>query len=157
MELRNDGCVFITHNIASPLARGIRNNNPLNIVRSRSQWVGKISYSMSSDSVFEQFTSIDYGVRAALILLKNYITKNKLASVRSIITKWCPPSDKRNNTEIYIQHVENGFIRCHLNPYFFKPTALVLAHLFVYMAQIECSVTFYFSYVYRILREYKIV
>ena len=55
--------------------RGIRNNNPFNIKRSSSRWLGKVPFKDSSDQVFEQFTDIDYGLRAGFILLRNYIKR----------------------------------------------------------------------------------
>ena len=44
-----------------------------------------------------------YGIRAALIIIRRYITKYKVCTVSQIISRWAP--SKENNTEAYIQFV----------------------------------------------------
>ena len=52
-------------------ARGMRNNNPLNIVKSeRINWQGEVK--PSTDPNFAQFETLEYGLRAALKLLRTY-------------------------------------------------------------------------------------
>lgn len=82
------------------LPRGMRNNNPGNIIKTNIQWVGKIT--PSSDVRFEQFQTMEYGLRA---LYKNLITKIKRydGNIASIITEWAPPNE--NNTQGYIDIV----------------------------------------------------
>ncbi len=46
--------------------RGIRNNNPLNIRRTRDKWKGMKA--LQSDAQFAQFESMEWGWRAALAL-----------------------------------------------------------------------------------------
>lgn len=58
----------------------------------------------NSDGVFEQFTEMRYGLRAAFILLRCYITKYRLCTIRAIISRWAPETE--NLTQAYIQHVE---------------------------------------------------
>ena len=48
-----------------------------------------------------------WGVRALLVTLRTYVVKHHLHTVREIITRWAPPSD-RNNTEKYIEFVEKA-------------------------------------------------
>ena len=48
------------------LPRGIRNNNPLNIRRSKDKWKGMRA--VQSDAQFVQFESLEWGWRAALAL-----------------------------------------------------------------------------------------
>lgn len=83
------------------LPRGYRNHNPLNIRISNNAWKGKIS--PSGDPAFEQFISLPYGYRAALVLMRNYIDKYNCNTVQKIIERWAPPTE--NNTLAYIQHV----------------------------------------------------
>ena len=52
------------------IPRGIRNNNPLNL-RVGNNWKGEVS--QPTDHTFEQFTEMKWGVRAAFIVLRNYI------------------------------------------------------------------------------------
>ena len=47
--------------------RGIRNCNPLNIIRSKSKWLGMRRE--QTDKKFVQFKEMKYGWRAALVLL----------------------------------------------------------------------------------------
>ena len=82
--------------------RGIRNNNPLNIRRSKDQWKGMAE--AQTDGAFVQFKSMEWGWRAAFYLLtRTYYHKYRLYTIRGIVSKWAPASE--NNTEAYIQNV----------------------------------------------------
>lgn len=84
------------------LPRGYRNNNPLNIrINPANNWQGKVAN--NTDGVFEQFVSMEYGYRAALKLIQNYINNDGLKTVSQIIGKWAPNNE--NNTAGYIQRV----------------------------------------------------
>lgn len=77
-----------------------RTNNPLNIRFSSSNyWRGQTA----NIKGFCAFKSMDYGYRAAYLLLCNYI-RNGHNTIESIINRWAPPSE--NNTENYIKFVE---------------------------------------------------
>lgn len=85
--------------------RGIRNNNPLNI-RKGNNWKGEVA--VSTDREFEQFVSMQMGVRAGFKILKNYMTGyggrvKALTNVHDIIHRWAPPSE--NNCRAYIESV----------------------------------------------------
>lgn len=86
--------------------RGIRNNNPLNI-RKGNNWKGEIY--PQSDRSFEQFESMQYGIRAGFIILRRYITgynglTQRFNTIEKIITRWAPATE--NNTKAYIAQVE---------------------------------------------------
>ena len=84
------------------LPRGIRNNNPLNIRRSKDQWKGLAD--AQTDRAFCQFKSLEYGWRAAFYLLtRTYYHKYRLYTIRTISRRWAPPGE--NNTEAYIANV----------------------------------------------------
>ena len=84
------------------LPRGIRNNNPLNIRRSKDLWMGLRA--QQTDASFCQFESLEYGWRAAFYLLtRTYYHKYKLFTIRAIINKWAPPNE--NQTSKYIENV----------------------------------------------------
>lgn len=83
------------------LPRGYRNNNPLNIRISANDWIGKVKN--NTDGVFEQFSDMAYGYRAALVTMRTYITNYGLDTVAKIISRWAPESE--NNTLAYIKHV----------------------------------------------------
>lgn len=89
----------------SIVPRGIRNNNPLNI-RVGNNWRGEKT--VKHDSAFEEFTSMEYGVRAGFIILRKYMTgynglTRKFNTIDLIIRRWAPASE--NNTESYINQV----------------------------------------------------
>ena len=85
------------------VARGIRNDNPLNIRHGKSQWVGMRE--KQTDKQFVQFTERVYGYRAAFVLLRGYIGKGK-DTIGKIMAKWAPSSDG-NNTQSYINYVSS--------------------------------------------------
>lgn len=80
--------------------RGIRNNNPLNI-RIGNCWWGEVEN--QTDTQFEQFEKMEYGIRAAFIILRRYIEKYGLNTVEQIISSWAPSSE--NNTKAYVKFV----------------------------------------------------
>lgn len=85
--------------------RGIRNNNPLNI-RKGNKWKGERPD--QTDKAFEEFTSMEYGIRAGFIILRKYITgynglTQKFNTIEKIITRWAPAVE--NNTAAYISQV----------------------------------------------------
>lgn len=76
--------------------RGIRNNNPLNIrFKKYNQWVGKINED-KQDHDFEEFKSMKWGLRAAFVLIHNYITLWGLKTLADIIKRWAPADDGNN-------------------------------------------------------------
>ena len=83
------------------LPRGLRNNNPLNIIRSATKWQGMSE--TQTDKHFVQFKTLAYGYRAAFLLIRTYMRKYGLLSIEQIIRRWAPPSE--NNTAAYIRTV----------------------------------------------------
>ena len=78
------------------IPRGIRNNNPLNIRRSKDKWKGMRL--QQTDPSFVQFESLKWGWRAAFYLLtRTYYHQYRLFTIRAIISKWAPPIE--NKTE----------------------------------------------------------
>lgn len=82
--------------------RGFRNNNPLNIERTNDKWKG-MSADQSGDDRFVVFDSVEYGIRAAAVILSNYRARG-VYTLSGIINTWAPSSDD-NNTAAYIEHV----------------------------------------------------
>lgn len=52
--------------------RGLRNNNPGNIKRTSIVWDGEVAQDKVTDTEYEQFTDIRYGVRAIAKVLLSY-------------------------------------------------------------------------------------
>ena len=82
------------------IPRGIRNNNPLNI-RVGNVWLGEVKN--PTDPHFEQFNSMEYGLRAGFVLLRRYIRHYKRQTIEDIISSWAPSNE--NNTKAYIDTV----------------------------------------------------
>lgn len=80
--------------------RGLRNCNPLNI-KIGNDWKGECEE--NTDGVFEQFTELMYGYRAAFIILRKYIKKYHRNTIRKIILSWSP--DGEFATLHYINYV----------------------------------------------------
>ena len=84
------------------LPRGIRNNNPLNIRRNGVKWQGlRVP---QTDAQFCQFQSLEFGWRAAFVLLtRTYYHEYRLFTIRAIVSRWAPACE--NNTAAYIANV----------------------------------------------------
>lgn len=96
------------------LPRGIRNNNPGNLVYTGLDWKGKLSYAQNKDwsgmptnvvKHFEQFIELRYGIRALMRDVYNDYKKG-LTSVSSLINEFAP--DFENNTAAYVNSVINS-------------------------------------------------
>lgn len=87
------------------IPRGLRNNNPLNIEKTKggNPWQGEVV--PSKDSRFAQFTSMAYGYRAAFKLLNNYQRNYGLDTIRKMISRWAPSNE--NHTEAYVKAVSD--------------------------------------------------
>ena len=83
------------------MSRGLRNNNPGNIRRSRVRYKGEVY--PSRDPEFKEFSSMAYGYRAMFVLLNSYHKRYGLTTIREMISRWAPPSE--NFTEGYIRFV----------------------------------------------------
>lgn len=83
--------------------RGYRNNNPGNIRINSDVFEGEVK--PSKDKSFKQFKSMAYGYRAMFVILRTYIQKYNLNTIRSIISRYAPPSE--NATDAYIKAVSD--------------------------------------------------
>lgn len=121
--------------------RGLRNCNPLNI-KHGSQWKGLRN--IQSDPTFCQFETMAYGWRAALILMRNYITgfggtRRQYNTPEKIISRWAPPMENMTSRYCSIVCEETGLHRMEVIKWKErdKVCALVLA-----MAWVECGIRF---------------
>jgi hypothetical protein len=85
------------------LPRGIRNNNPGNIRKSKDKWQGLAD--IQPDTEFFSFVDPVYGIRALAKILRNYRDRYGLNTVQGIINRWAPPVE--NNTGAYVRMVAN--------------------------------------------------
>ena len=84
-----------------PPSRGIRNNNPGNLRRSKDPWQG-LAESQTDEEFFIFKTSI-YGIRALARTLIAYQDEHGLRTIGKIIKRWAPPHE--NDTAAYIASV----------------------------------------------------
>ena len=100
---RKEGASFTMTNTNQP--RGMRNNNPLNIRHSASQWQGVRAE--QTDKAFVQFTSMAMGYRAAWRIFETYYkhfeARRQPFTPRNIIYRWAPPEE--NDSEAYLRSV----------------------------------------------------
>ena len=82
--------------------RGIRNNNPGNLIYTNINWKGKLPKHQNKDRRFEMFIAPVYGVRAMIMDLKHDISKGK-NTVPALIEEYSPRFE--NNTDQYIEKV----------------------------------------------------
>lgn len=80
--------------------RGLRNNNPGNIIKSGIDWPGKV---VGDDPRFETFDSPEAGIAALGSNLLTYQRRYGLNTVQDIISRWAPSSE--NNTAAYVGQV----------------------------------------------------
>ena len=119
-------------------ARGLRNNNPLNIIKNKSQtWLGETN--LGGETRFCQFSSMQYGLRAALKVLRTYYNKHGCKTIRQIICRWAPETE--NQVAAYIKTV-CGQVQLGADaplPPMKKETRILWCELVLAMATVECG------------------
>lgn len=121
------------------IPRGVRNNNPLNI-RKGCNWQGERL--VQTDPGFEEFETMQMGIRAGFIILKNYMTGRNghyqpCDTINKIISHWAPESE--NATRSYINTVAN-MTGIHPNQRLFfndRPTMVSIVDAMIF---VECGV-----------------
>ncbi len=89
---------------ATQQPRGIANNNPLNIREAADGgdlWRGERL--TNDDPDFEEFNRPEDGIRAAVVIIKNYRRRYGIHTLAGIINRWAPSNE--NDTENYIRRV----------------------------------------------------
>jgi len=84
------------------LPRGIRNNNPGNLVMTTIAWQGKVSRANNRDGHFEQFIELRYGIRAMMRDIISDINGGQ-NNIVDLISTYAPSFE--NNTTAYINSV----------------------------------------------------
>lgn len=90
------------NSILSNAPRGIRNNNPGNLIFTNINWKGKLSRHQNNDRRFEMFIAPVFGVRAMIKDLKHDIEKGK-NTIPKLVEEYAPRFE--NNTDRYIETV----------------------------------------------------
>lgn len=84
------------------MSRGYRNNNPGNIRKSPTEYMGEVP---SKDGSFKAFSSMAWGYRAIFVLLDSYQRKG-FRTIKEMINRYAPPCE--NNTRGYVAFVAKG-------------------------------------------------
>ena len=74
----------------SALPRGIRNNNPGNLILTGIKWRGSVPSYKNTDKTFEQFVDYSYGVRAMLMDIIKDVVVDRQNTIRELITEYAP-------------------------------------------------------------------
>ena len=124
--------------------RGWRNNNPLNIRRSKAEWLGLLP--VQTDKAFCQFTSMAYGYRAAIKTLQTYHDRfakhGRPFTIANIVSTWAPASDG-NNPDGYAAKVAkwSGIDRHQvLPPPNTQRAVRIFCRIMAAMTRVECGV-----------------
>lgn len=86
-----------------PASRGLNNNNPGNLRLTLIEWEGKVPNSQNTDKFFEQFTSVEYGLRALYTDIINDIANKGQNTLYKLLNSYAPAHE--NNTNAYIDFV----------------------------------------------------
>ena len=127
--------------------RGFRNCNPLNIERGQ-EWIGLRE--IQGDGRFCQFVSMQYGWRAGLVIIRNYIrgrngSGRPLDTIEKIINRWAPP--KENLTSAYVKSVSEEVGIDMRQRIKWEDRALICA-IVKAMAHVECGIVFDITEIY---------
>lgn len=85
--------------------RGVKNNNPGNIIKTAIKWQGEVSESESTETFFEQYTSMELGARAHF---KNmlYHMNHGSDTLEKMIRVWAA-GEPEGNLKEYVKFVSN--------------------------------------------------
>ncbi len=86
------------------IPRGVRNCNPFNLKElpgDKTKWFGERA--TDDDPIFEEFQTMEHGIRAGLMVLRRYILVYKCNTIKTILHRFAPTSE--NKTDRYIAFV----------------------------------------------------
>ena len=85
-------------------SKGALRNNPFNIrYYPSNEWIGSVYATYGYKDGFEAFSSVFYGVRAAVLIVMNYNRLYGIDTIRGIVARFAPPAE--NDTESYARFV----------------------------------------------------
>ena len=123
--------------------RGIRNNNPLNI-RIGNTWLGERPNPIDKD--FEEFVSMEYGLRAAFVILRRYIRRYHKDTIIEVVSTWAPANE--NDTQRYIDFVAKTML-LPSDAHFKFEDRETMVRLVSAMARFECGQEVSMNLVYK--------
>ncbi len=129
-------------------SRGMRNNNPLNIIKSEKiNWQGEVKPSTdpnfaqfeSTDPNFAQFETLEYGLRAAFKLLRTYYQKHGCRTIRQIVARWDPEGPKVIDAYVRTVCKHTGLNPDQQLPPMKEETKVMWCDIVLAMATMECG------------------
>lgn len=121
------------------MSRGMMLNNPFNIEKTDIHWLGKCY--LSADPTFEQFDTMEHGLRAGFKDLLAAFNEHKRTTIKTIVTAYAPPEE--NDTDAYCAAVckytgygENDQV--NLND---LDTLILFGHAFIIQEQGDASIS----------------
>ena len=118
----------------------MRNKNPLNIVKSANiNWQGEVK--PSTDPTFAQFETLEYGLRAALKLLRTYYQKHRCTTIRKIVARWDPEGEKVIAAYVRTVCRYTGLSPDEPLPPMKEETRVMWCDIVLAMATVECGLT----------------
>ncbi|HJV76576.1 MAG TPA: hypothetical protein VJ654_20350 [Noviherbaspirillum sp.] len=102
-QLNQAGGIGIVGGASGPLPRGVRNNNPGNVMRGTEPWQGEV---LGNDPRYVTFATPEAGIRAMGKTLLTYQDHHGLNSVSDIVARWAPATE--NNTVAYVNTVASA-------------------------------------------------
>lgn len=89
--------------------RGVRCNNPGDIVSSQVEWKGEVH--PSRDPRFATFIDMPHGIRAAAILMQGYQRNKGLTTIGALCQRYAPPVENDTN-----EYAETVAAKCGVHP-----------------------------------------
>ena len=123
----------------------IAKNNIFNIRKGPKAWKGETG----ARNGFVEFESREYGIRAWIVLMRTYRQKQRCATVRTIITRFAPPSE--NNTQAYIKYCSE---RVYKSETTWLSTTADYVRLGCAMAQMETGTVLTAHEIYEVMRKF---
>lgn len=132
----------------------IAKNNPFNIrYNVANNWLGQTGQHKG----FCDFDTMEHGLRAAIVLLKNYVYRKDLQTVAKVVSRFAPSNE--NDTSAYIRFVSDGLRSAGHNPddlrtSFILEYDMTFFYLLKYMAKMETGYSFTYLDYSLIVRKY---
>ena len=131
-----------------------RTNCPFNIrYTHKNNWLGQIGYVETSFGKYAKFSSFEYGVRAGVVLLRNYLRRGR-TSIKSVLISFAPNSE--NDLNSYTEYVCRRFVKRNLNMTDIVFDTPAFYELCSAICKYECGYTLTHEYIINVINQFKI-
>lgn len=119
----------------------------------KNNWLGQTGYVETSSGKFAKFSSLEYGIRAGIVLLRNYLRRGR-TSVVSVLMSFAPNSE--NDLNAYVEYVSRRFVRLNLDFTAINFASPAFCELCSSICKYECGYTLTHEYINQIIYQFKI-